>query len=267
MSNDIIDVSADDFVQTVIEESHKRPVLVDFWAAWCGPCRTLKPMLEKLAGEYRGQFRLAKLDVQAHPSTAAQYSVRGIPDVKLFKGGKVVDGFVGLVSAAAVVKLIESYLDQPIDEFFALVAESDDPLALYESHAKEFSQDSRFIFGYGRELLVHNMIEKARDVLIQMKTYDPLYQDAQHLLSLSEVFAAAATVPIEPLDKLLKLAGDSLRSKKTREALDALIEILQGDRSYREGLARKAVIAILSSQKDPDIEKTYRRKLSMTINA
>jgi putative thioredoxin len=84
-----------DFHEEVIEASQEVPILVDFWAQWCGPCRILGPILERLAGEADGRWRLAKVDTEAHPDVAAAYGIRSIPDVRLFVGGEAVDGFMG----------------------------------------------------------------------------------------------------------------------------------------------------------------------------
>jgi putative thioredoxin len=90
-----MNVTDDSFEKEVIERSKEIPVLVDFWASWCGPCVMLKPILEKISREYDGKMVLAKLDVQANQKIAGEYGVMSIPTVKLFKKGKEVDGFVG----------------------------------------------------------------------------------------------------------------------------------------------------------------------------
>ncbi|MCA9973986.1 MAG: thioredoxin, partial [Anaerolineales bacterium] len=93
--NVIFNVDQGSFQQQVIAASHTAPVLVDFWAPWCGPCRMLTPVLERMAQAYGGRFRLAKLNTDENPQLSMQYGVRGIPNVKLFKNGRVVDEFVG----------------------------------------------------------------------------------------------------------------------------------------------------------------------------
>jgi len=107
MSNKI-DVSDSDFDKQIIEKSKKIPVVVDFWASWCGPCRTLGPVLEDLSKEYKGKFLLAKVNVEENQSKPQEYQVMSIPAVKLFKDGKVVDEFVGSIPESQ----IKAWLDK-----------------------------------------------------------------------------------------------------------------------------------------------------------
>ncbi len=105
-----MDVTDETFGRDVIYKSKQVPILVDFWGSWCGPCLTLKPMLEEIEKEYKGKFILAKLNVDESPITTKRYSIRGIPAVKLFKNGEVIDEFVGLMTEQAIKSFIDKNL-------------------------------------------------------------------------------------------------------------------------------------------------------------
>jgi putative thioredoxin len=108
-----VDVTEASFESDVIERSHDRPVVVDFWAAWCGPCRALTPVLEEQIAEREGAVELAKVDVDANPGLSAMFRVQGIPAVKAFKDGKVVSEFVGVRSPVAVSSFLDELLAPP----------------------------------------------------------------------------------------------------------------------------------------------------------
>jgi len=119
----VIDVTEQDFQQQVIEKSHEIPVVVDFWAEWCGPCRSLGPILEKEAGAREGSFVLAKLDTDANQRLAAQFGIQSIPAVKAFKDGQVVDEFVGALPPARVAAFLDGLMPNEAD---ALVEAGDE---------------------------------------------------------------------------------------------------------------------------------------------
>ena len=120
-SSFVIEVTAKNFEQDVIDRSDSVPVVIDFWAAWCGPCRMLGPVLEKLAPDYNGQFVLAKVDTDAENELALQFGVRSIPAVFAVRGGKAVDGFVGVQPESVIRMWIDRLLPTPAE---ALAAEA-----------------------------------------------------------------------------------------------------------------------------------------------
>ena len=106
-----IDVNDENFDENVIEQSNNVPVVVDFWASWCGPCMMLKPLLEKIAEEYKGKFILAKLNVEENQEKAGEYGIMSIPAVKMFKNGEIVDEFVGAMPESSIKEWLNTNLD------------------------------------------------------------------------------------------------------------------------------------------------------------
>lgn len=106
-----IDVNDENFDENVIEQSNKVPVVVDFWASWCGPCMMLKPLLEKIAEEYKGKFILAKLNVEENQEKAGEYGIMSIPAVKMFKNGEIVDEFVGAMPESSIKEWLDTNLE------------------------------------------------------------------------------------------------------------------------------------------------------------
>jgi putative thioredoxin len=107
-----MNVTSETFQHDVIERSHELPVVVDFWAEWCGPCRTLAPVIEAEAAKREGKLELAKIDVDQEQALAAQYGIQSIPTVAVFRNGKPVTGFVGTHSAAAIGRFLDAAIDE-----------------------------------------------------------------------------------------------------------------------------------------------------------
>ena len=170
----VSDVDTAEFNQQVIERSHEVPVVVDFWAEWCGPCKTLGPTLERLTDEAGGAFELAKIDVDQNQALAGQMGVQGIPTVVAFKGGQPVDRFTGALPESQVREWLAQFVPNPMDDF---VAAADD-------------------------LLVHGRVEEAVPMLNKVLEADPMHEGAAVslatiLLGNGEIEAALAV--LEPL--------------------------------------------------------------------
>ena len=124
MSDFIVNIDETNAAQLLIEESHKRPVVVDFWADWCEPCKVLMPLLEKIANEYQGAFLLAKVNADEQQMISQQFGVRSLPTVMVIQDGQPVDGFAGAQPENAVREMLEKYLPRPWDGLLQLAQEA-----------------------------------------------------------------------------------------------------------------------------------------------
>ncbi|HEX2566352.1 MAG TPA: thioredoxin [Burkholderiales bacterium] len=242
-----MDIDATTFETEVIEASRKVPVLVDFWAPWCAPCRALGPILEKLEREYAGRFRLAKVNSDEQAELAQAFGVRSIPDVVAFKDGKPVAHFLGALPESQVRAFIEKLMPSPflasIDAAERCVAEGkvDEAEALLAGVPSDIDWDAR--------------VEALRAAI-------------GYARSGGNAGELGARLQADPDDHAarLALAQHHAGARRYREAMDALLEIVQRDKSWRDGEARKQFLNIFNLLADqPDLVAEYRRKLATAL--
>lgn len=162
----VADVNESDFVQTVVEGSKTRPVVVDFWAEWCGPCRQLSPALEQAAQEFAGEVDVVKVDVDANPRLAQQFGVQGIPAVKAFADGRIVREFTGLQPPAAIQQFFTSLAPSKADRLVTQASQDPDRAQeLYRQALEEQADHPGAAIGLARVLAQADQVQAARAVL------------------------------------------------------------------------------------------------------
>jgi putative thioredoxin len=273
----MIDISLQNFEADLINSSLQQPVLLDIWAPWCGPCKALGPVLEKLEVAYAGRFKLAKLNSDDQPEIAGQLSqmfgVRSIPFCVLFKGGQPVDGFVGALPEGEVRKFLDKHVPsveemaagEEMQEAEELLAEGDTNSALerlQEAVAINPSNDAAR-YDYLRALLAAGRIDDAR------RAYEPVAgkvmldarltagglwlaacEKAQTARS-PEQLAAAIAANKRDFDARLELAQTHFAAQRFTQAMDELLEIIMRDKAWNDEAARKNYIAILELMSKP----------------
>jgi len=275
----IVNIDESNAQQLLIEESHNRPIVVDFWADWCEPCKQLMPLLEKLADEYAGAFLLAKVNADEQQMLASQLGVRSLPTVMVIKDGQPVDGFAGAQPESAVREMLEKHLPSPWNAKIAEATELLDAgdtaaaLALLRSAWEDSGRLKDVALAYGGALIEANRLDEAADVLDGVRLVD---RDALHeqLVAQIELKREAGKSPeIEALEAQLAADGDNhdvrvrlavqlSASDHHKEALEHLLIVLRVDRDWNNGEAKRLYLDTLATiGKGDPLAAEYQRKL------
>ncbi|MCC4244641.1 thioredoxin [Stappia indica] len=285
----IRDVTTQTFMADVIEASRKQPVLVDFWAPWCGPCKQLTPVLEKAVRDARGAVILAKMNIDDHPEVAGQLGIQSIPAVIAFKNGQPVDGFMGAQQESQVKAFIEriagpigpSDLEQVLAQADAAREAGDLAQAaqLYAGALQMEPESLAAIGGLAQCYVAAEALDKAREVLAMAPegaTSDPAISAARAALdladqasSLGDLAGLEARIAENPSDHqarfdLAVALGSS--AARRQEAVDQLLEIVRHDREWNEDGARKQLLQFFEAWGHKDPATAYgRRRLSAVL--
>ena len=279
------EATAKSFANAVIEKSRETPVLVDFWADWCAPCKMLMPVLAALATEYLGKIQLIKVNTDQEPQLATEYGVRSLPTVKLFKAGQVVDEFMGVLPERAVREFIERHLDRPADHQIRVAVElsatgqHDEAIKLLAAALVEDPKYDKTRLALAEEQIEVGSLADARQTLNEVSDlvrFDAPFKVLIARLELAEI--ANSDVDRATLEKRISSNPDDLITREqlgavcfaageNEAAMEQWLEIVrrgQGDikDNGRENLIRS--FEVLGSQ-DQDVTR-YRRLLAQALN-
>jgi putative thioredoxin len=271
----IIEVTEDNFQYEVLAFSNNKPVVVDFWADWCQPCHMLTPILEKLAKEANGAFRLAKVNADENPNLTMQFNVSGLPTVKGFYKSQVVAEFVGAQTEVKVReflrKLAPTAGDLALDKGQSLIKLEDWKAAgdVFQKVLKTSPDDSAALLGLAKSHIAQGNPGKAL-VILQAFPASKELNAAENLLPLAQAMAGLEDQPKHDLEddlgaafnRSIQLAGKG----NLLAAADGLLEILRMDKNYMDGGAKQIMVAVLELM-DPDKEETrqYRSELASVL--
>ena len=271
------------FEADVIRASVDRPVVVDFWAPWCGPCRQLTPILEKLATELGGRFQLVKVNIDENPEVAQAFGVQSIPYVVALRDQQVVSEFTGVHPEDKLREWLNSILPSKAEELLAKgrALEATDPkgaLAAYREAAALDPGNDAIKIALARVLVKHNLDDESRKIIAELESRGYLEPEAEKIKSqlelraaaaeagpLDEARKAAATAPND-LNLQLKLADALAAANRQEESLKILLDIIQKDKTGVGVEAKNTMVRIFDTLgAGSDLVGTYRRKLATAL--
>ncbi|MDR7057423.1 putative thioredoxin [Pseudomonas koreensis] len=278
----IFDATTADFDQSVIEASFNKPVLVDFWAEWCAPCKALMPMLQGIAESYQGELLLAKVNCDIEQGIVARFGIRSLPTVVLFKDGQPVDGFAGAQPESAVRALLEPHVQMPppaaADPFEQAQAMFDEghfaeAEAVLVTILNEDNTNAKALILYARCLTERGELGEAQTVLDAVKSDEhkaalagakaqiQFLGLARDLPDAADLKSRLAQNPQDD-EAVYQLAIQQLARQQYEAALDALLKLFIRNRSYGEGLPHKTLLQVFELLgNDHPLVTVYRRKM------
>ncbi|HEK1007388.1 TPA: thioredoxin [Pseudomonas putida] len=282
----IFDATDANFQQLVIENSFHKPVLVDFWAEWCAPCKALMPLLAKITEEYQGELLLAKINCDVEQQVVAQFGIRSLPTVVLFKDGQPVDGFAGAQPESGIRALLEPHVQMPaapaaspLEQAKALFAESRfaETEALLQVLLGEDNSNAEALILYARCLAERGELGEAQVVLDAVKTDEhkaalagakaqlTFLRQAESLPEVADLKSRLAQNPQDD-EAAYQLSIQQLARQQYEAALDGLLKLFQRNRAYENGLPQKAMLQVFELLgSDHPLVGVYRRRLSSAL--
>ena len=279
------DVTEQNFAAQGIEASHQQPVLVDFWATWCGPCQSLMPILEQLAQSYQGKFLLAKVEIDSQQGLASQFGVRSVPTVKLVKDGQIVDEFTGALPEGQIRSFLDKHIakesDQLMQQTLVLYQQGDTETALAQMgqilKADPDNLNNKII--YANILLREQHVDEAKKWLASLPAEandNPQVQAMQaqlefiHIVENAPDMASLQQQLVNDPDNTearYQLSAHAILQGQFEIAFEQLLEVVKRDRQYQDDAGRKALLKLFDLLGDQhELVGSYRRKLAMALN-
>ncbi|MGE7138431.1 thioredoxin [Luteibacter sp. NPDC031894] len=282
-SEHVFDATTAGFENDVIKASLETPILVDLWAEWCGPCKSLGPIIEKLAVEYNGAFRLAKIDVDAEQQLAAMFGVRSIPTVILISGGQVVDGFAGALPEGQIREFLASHGVQPAEgdgggEAARAPAETpEDAINRLQQAIAAEPDRAELKLDLALALMRAGQVDPAQAELDALPAN--LATDARAVRLRSQLELARALAGAPSMDELRSRVQANDADWEARDllgvrlliegdvaaGLDQFLDILKRQRDWQDGQAKKRLLAAFATIDDAELVGSYRRKMASLL--
>lgn len=281
----IIDVNEQNFMAQVIEASHQQPVMVDFWATWCEPCKTLVPILEQLANEYQGSFILAKVDVDQNQQLAGQFGVRSVPTVKIVKDGQIIDEFTGVIADTEIRAKLDQHInresDNKIDQANALYTqgETEQAIAMMQQVIMDEpgNHPARIIFA--NILVNEKRNDDARQLIDSLPDDEKSKPEVRALIAQIEMSNTLEDAPsIDELKQRIEkdandhdaryLLGNQLIAIGDHEgAMAQFLQLMIRDREFNDDAGRKSLLQVFDMLGGSgELVTKYRRKMANALN-
>jgi putative thioredoxin len=281
----VVEVTAANFMQTVVQESAQRPVMVDFWASWCQPCKMLLPIVTRLAAEYGGAFVLAKVNIDEQPELAQRFGVRSVPTVRIMRNGQVVDEFMGALPEGEIRRYLDRHVERESDRQLAAIlaafeqGEQQPALAALAQLQQQDPANDRIVIARIDCLITAGAATEAV-ALIEALPIDRQADEAiKSRLARAQLASAVADAPSrsELESRLHANARDSaaryqlamllVAKGEFEPGLQHLLQLLRSDRNYQDGAARKAMLMVFEQLgSDHPLTQNYRRSLANALH-
>ena len=269
----VVEVTSQTFEDTVLATSFEKPVLVDFFAQWCGPCQMLKPLLEKLTQEY--EFVLAKIDIDQNPELARIYQVEGVPDVKIVWQGQVHNGFVGMLQESQIRELLAQLnLKSAFEEGLSAIAAAkaigdvDTVCQSYDALLTQYPDRTEVVLDAAQFRLSQGDLTGAEGLLDKIDPYErPYGEQATALRSLMAFHQVVAdTAPATEADALYLTGAKAVIAEDYETAMEKFLALVKCDRRYRDDAGRKALLTLFTVLGDDNpLTQSYRKYLMQAL--